>query len=273
MEESARGVRSADFLRALLVAQSGPTVEAIQTMSTVVRRVPSENSETEGESTPTPTGKKNSNGFSKRAAKAAQTPREQWSTKRRIGTLLEEIDDEGLDELVDSVTRYEGGPRIIARFHPQPTWLWRQWTGTVLMQTWLPACCMMVISALFVLCIELAGTRTWAYLEQPDPNSSAIRQLKGLSELWSYLLTMATFVNSFFLSQSYGFWLATKGNIRKVQGRLNDVGCLLATHAVRHPDTGRYTDEARELLGDVARYVRYAFRRSNSVPWRSRSLC
>ena len=44
---------------------------------------------------------------------------------------------------------------------------------------------------------------------------------------------MATFVNSFFLSQAYGFWLATKGNTRKVQGRLNDMGMLLATHAQR----------------------------------------
>lgn len=53
-----------------------------------------------------------------------------------------------------------------------------------------------------------------------------------------------------------GFWLATKGNIRKVQGRLNDLSMLLATHALRNEETGSYTEESRRLLADVARYVR-----------------
>jgi hypothetical protein len=67
---------------------------------------------------------------------------------------------------------------------------------------------------------------------------------------------MATFVNSFFLSQAYGFWLATKGNTRKVQGRLNDMGMLLATHAQRDGTTGKFTPACVELLTDVARWVR-----------------
>jgi len=66
---------------------------------------------------------------------------------------------------------------------------------------------------------------------------------------------MATFVNSFFLSQAYGFWLATKGNVRKVQGRVNDLGMLLAVHAARDA-SGKFTPESRELLEDVARWIR-----------------
>ena len=224
----------------------------------IIRRIRSADyMSSDAESSPITTNGNKRSAF-KEQASAAQTPREKWSTKRRIGNLLQEMDDDMLDELVDNVTRFEGGPtyRIITRFHPQPTWLWRQWAGTVLTYTWAPAVSMMVIGALLVGCIELSGTRTWAYLEQPDPKSSVIRQLKGLSESWTYLLTMATFVNSFFLSQSYGFWLATKGNIRKVQGRLSDLSCLLATHAARSPETGRYTEEARGLLDDIARYVR-----------------
>lgn len=222
----------------------------------IIRRIRSADyMSSDAENSPITTNGNKRSAFKERAS-AAQTPREKWSTKRRIGNLLQEMDDDMLDELVDNVTRFEGGPRIITRFHPQPTWLWRQWAGTVLTYTWAPAVSMMIIGALLVGCIELSGTRTWAYLEQPDPKSSVIRQLKGLSESWTYLLTMATFVNSFFLSQSYGFWLATKGNIRKVQGRLSDLSCLLATHAARSPETGRYTEEARRLLDDIARYVR-----------------
>ena len=66
---------------------------------------------------------------------------------------------------------------------------------------------------------------------------------------------MATFVNSFFLSQTYSFWVATKGNARKVQGRLNDLGMLLATHATRDAQ-GNFTPASRELLATVAGWVR-----------------
>ena len=41
-----------------------------------------------------------------------------------------------------------------------------------------------------------------------------------------------------------------------MQGRLNDLGMLLATHAQRDAATGKFTPESHELLEDVARYVR-----------------
>jgi len=53
-----------------------------------------------------------------------------------------------------------------------------------------------------------------------------------------------------------GFWLATKGNVRKVQGRLNDIGMLVAVHAARDEDSGKYTRTSLELLEEIARYVR-----------------
>ena len=65
-----------------------------------------------------------------------------------------------------------------------------------------------------------------------------------------------TFASLLSLSCADGFWLATKGNVRKVQGRLNDLGILVATHAARDPVTGRYTIASRELLDDTARNVR-----------------
>ena len=41
-----------------------------------------------------------------------------------------------------------------------------------------------------------------------------------------------------------------------MQGRLNDIGILLASHAQRSKAGGTYTPESRALLEDVARYVR-----------------
>ena len=181
------------------------------------------------------------------------TPKHQWGTKRRIAALIEEIDDAGIDECIDKAMRFGKGPKIIAKYHPQPTWLWRQWAGTVFEQTWMPTLVMMSISCVFVSMMEVE--RTWHVLAVPDDTHPIVLKLRGLNNMWGYLLTMATFVNSFFLSQAYGFWLATKGNLRKVQGRLNDLGLLLATHAQRD-ETGCYTDRSRELLDDVARYVR-----------------
>ena len=51
-----------------------------------------------------------------------------------------------------------------------------------------------------------------------DPEHNVVKQLKTLDTMWTYLLTMTTFVNSFFLSQAYGLWLATKVNSRKWAG-------------------------------------------------------
>ena len=42
---------------------------------------------------------------------------------------------------------------------------------------------------------------------------------------------------------------------RKIQGRLNDVGFLLACSATRN-ETGEYTPEAESVLGDVGSYSR-----------------
>ena len=72
--------------------------------------------------------------------------------------------------------------------------------------------------------MRLEGDHKWTLFEVPHEGDSWVARLRGFTTMWGYLLTMATFVNSFFLSQTYSFWLATKGNARKVQGRLNDLG-------------------------------------------------
>lgn len=67
-----------------------------------------------------------------------------------------------------------------------------------------------------------------------------------------------------------GFWLNTKSNARKLQGRLNDIGMLVAVHAQRDAATGKFSAASRELLEDVARWTRlYNMARAQ---WSGRSL-
>jgi len=45
-------------------------------------------------------------------------------------------------------------PPFIAKFHPQPGWLWRQWRGTVLQQCWAPAMTAMMVSVGLIFFME-----------------------------------------------------------------------------------------------------------------------
>ena len=184
---------------------------------------------------------------------------ETWGTSRRMEALISRVDQAGIDEMLDRAMKMNNAPKFMAQFQPQTHWLWRQWHGTVVQRTWPAASFMMIVSLALVLVMEVArkdGSHTWSILEVPNPSDTWVARMKGFTTMWGYLLTMATFVNSFFLSQAYGYWLATKGNVRKVQGRLNDMNMLLAIHARRSPETGRFTSESLELLETVARWVR-----------------
>ena len=186
-------------------------------------------------------------------------PQESWGTQKRLETHFSQLEQDNLDEMLDRAMKRSNAPRFIARFHPQSSWLWRQWRGTVLQHTWKPALIMSLVSLALVAWMEpvrRTGAHKWTLLEVPHEDDLGIRPLRGFTTMWGYLLTMCTFVNSFFLSQAYGFWLATKGNVRKVQGRLNDIGMLIATHAKRDEHSGRYTPASRAFLDDVARNVR-----------------
>ncbi len=85
--------------------------------------------------------------------------------------------------------------------------------------------------------------------------------LQGFSILWGQLLSVTTFTLTFFLNQSYGLWRKCYDYSRRLQGRLNDLGMVLAAHATRtkpsSPDIpSTYTPQSRQALELVSRYVR-----------------
>ena len=64
---------------------------------------------------------------------------------------------------------------------------------------------MTACSVVLVLYMEVArnkGDHTWSLLEVPNEKDRWVARLKGFTTMWGYLLTMATFTNSFFLSQA-----------------------------------------------------------------------
>lgn len=63
--------------------------------------------------------------------------------------------------------------------------------------------------------------------------------------------SLTTFILTFFLNQSWGFWQEVHTSARKIQGRLNDFNLLLATGAKRNPD-GTLTAESEQLLDDIS---------------------
>lgn len=164
-----------------------------------------------------------------------------------------------LDELLDRATRMGNAPPFITQFSPRTIWLWRQWRGTVLEHTWKACILYMLLSVALCSFMELArchGQTTWQLFEVPDSKDRWVARMAGLTTLWSYLLTMATFVNTFLLSQSFSFWMGTKSYVRQLQGRYNDLGMLVATHAQRDAKTGKFTTESRQALDDIARWIR-----------------
>jgi hypothetical protein len=95
----------------------------------------------------------------------------------------------------------------------------------------------------------------WAIGELPKDSHPVFKRLKVFDKLWQYMMTLATFTLTFFFNEAYRFWREFYNIGRAIQGRLNDLSLLLATHAARSEDGG-YTPEAQSLLEDVGSYLR-----------------
>lgn len=108
----------------------------------------------------------------------------------------------------------------------------------------------MLFSFIFIVFVRLSTDPTWGFGLLPDKSHPFIQRLDIIRKLWSYQMTLTTFILTFFVNQAYSFWQDVHGIARRIQGRLNDFHLLLATGAKRNPD-GTYTREAEKLMDDV----------------------
>ena len=68
--------------------------------------------------------------------------------------------------------------------------------------------------------MRLEGDHKWTLFEVPHEGDSWVARLRGFTTMWGYLLTMATFVNSFFLSQTYARMVPQGGTLGTARARL-----------------------------------------------------
>lgn len=161
-----------------------------------------------------------------------------------------------IDEVIDRASRTHGWSPIIPQYSGRKSWAWTQWEGTIVERLVRTLLLSTLVPALLVFGMHLIDPKA-PWLGIPDEKHPFIAPLLAVSNGWNYLLTLTTFVTTFFVGHSHDFWRKSYSLTRIVQGRFNDIGLLAATHAARTP-SGVLTDEARECLKDLARELRLA---------------
>lgn len=156
------------------------------------------------------------------------------------------VSDAKIEETVKEACSQVVLSPIIAQYYPGRLWLWRQWAGTIVKRT-LPREVLINTALALAICLLSCS---------PSVAQFTKGHLEGVAKVWTLSATIASFMLSFFLSQSYSVWRDVYSVTRRVQGRLNDISFLCATYAKRNCLTGKYTPEADALLQTVARYVR-----------------
>mmetsp|Transcript_28810 Transcript_28810/g.84999 ORF Transcript_28810/g.84999 Transcript_28810/m.84999 type:complete len:577 (-) Transcript_28810:537-2267(-) len=168
---------------------------------------------------------------------------------------LEQI-DEAIDKIAGIKSRYKEGT-IIRDFNPRRRWLWFRWTGTVVQHAWKGAVWNMLLSVATIATIHSIVDRTWISGTAPDVSAHPlIARFDTFNKVWQYLMNITTFILTFFLSQAYNLWRRIYSDARKIQGRLNDLGLLIASAAKHRDVDGKYEVKTVALLDDVALYSR-----------------
>ena len=205
------------------------------------------------------------------ASGAATTTRTTATTTRTAGTnpvASEDVKKElkSIDRMIDQIsgvkTRYEDGS-IIRQYRPQRSWLWRQWSGTIVSHAWKSTVSKMVLTLFIALYVKYGLNVGHIGLSTPpDPSLHPfIGNLNLFSRVWKYMLSVTTFILTFFLSQAYGLWRTMYDSARNIQGKMSDISLLLATFAKRDyyyntdgsgGGSSEITREGEMLIDDIA---------------------
>ena len=173
-------------------------------------------------------------------------------------------EEDQLTFLLDSITRTghhvtktgHHQHHVMRPFQPQRSWLWRQWHGTILQHTLVLTTINTALSLVVVVGIRLwvahelekavswsllnpfsasgSSQQLWALGLAPDlDNHPFLARFAVLEKVWKLQLGFVTFALTFFLGQAYSFWREVYHSARQVQGSLNDIHLVLATHVQR----------------------------------------
>ncbi|KAL7545353.1 hypothetical protein ACHAWF_008704, partial [Thalassiosira exigua] len=175
------------------------------------------------------------------------------------------MSDEALADLRaidDAINRVSGtdalyGGDVILPYRPERLWLWRRFDGTVLKISLGPTLVNMALCAAFVVYARhCAGDPLFEVgAGAPDPSSEFVQKLDLVGKIWDLDRTLTSFVLTFFVSQSYGFWNKIYQLARDIQGEINDVNLLVVTNVKRDED-GALLPESDALIEDISHYSR-----------------
>ena len=116
-----------------------------------------------------------------------------------------------LDELFTRATRTRpefcdeaGRTRtILPTWSGSSVWLWGQFPGTVLEAAWKKVLFIMMVSVAIIIYARLSALpSSWPFWAAPDASQPFIQKLKLCHAMWSYLLTISTFVTTFMIGHA-----------------------------------------------------------------------
>lgn len=158
-----------------------------------------------------------------------------------------------IDEVINTVsgtnTLYEG--RVIPRYRPERSWLWQQYSGTVLKISLETILLAMAWSALFIIFAKVV-TDEPLLLDNPRTAGGLLSQVHTI---WEIQKTLVTFVLTFFVNQSFLFWGGVYKSVREVQGKLSGFNLVISTNVERAAD-GSLTPQAEKFLEEVGQCIR-----------------
>lgn len=124
-----------------------------------------------------------------------------------------------IENVIERATRTHGWAPIIPQYKRSMQWAWKQWEFTITERLWKVACTRMLVPfSLLVVGRWLDPSLTWWSI----PKSHRFAEpFLAIANGWNYMLTLATFVVTFFVGHSHDFWRKSYGLTRSIQGRLN----------------------------------------------------
>ena len=167
-----------------------------------------------------------------------------------------------VDDAIQRVMSKMAPEPIIRQFRPNALAIWTTWAGTIFELIWRRALMVMLFAAAFQ---AACGTGIWlihkapsfeAWVQAPEPSLPVVKMLSSVNAVWSHLLTLTTFVLTFFLNQAFASWREILSSGRSMQGRLYDINLQLVQCAKREKRTQTYAKPAGALLAEVERRTR-----------------
>lgn len=173
-----------------------------------------------------------------------------------------------IDSVLDQVTRTEGGS-IIQQYKPNGGWLWRQFYGTVIYSAWPRALLNMAWATIFCTWVRYQTHGDFRiFALQSVGDQSVVSTFAIIEKIWAVLMSLTTFLLTFYVGQSWTFWKSFIDVSRNIQGRFNSIAMLLASHAARDENTGTYTPEAGAFLKDMAKRLKLF----HTLHWASQAI-